>query len=209
MSERVLVLATRNRHKVEELMELFDDLPLGRILCALDFPDVPDVIEDGDTLEANALKKAREVAEATGHMCLADDTGLFVDALDGAPGVFAARYAGEGCSYADNCRKLVAELDELGPSVSRDARFRTVMAVVDPAAPGGPKALLAEGELAGEILHEARGSGGFGYDPLFHLPDRGATLAEMELEEKNRISHRARAAKQMHEVLFEYLAGIA
>lgn len=205
MEKRVLVLATRNRHKVEELADLFDDLPV-RVVSAADLPGVPDVVEDGETLEANALKKAREVAVAVGEMCLADDTGLFVEALDGAPGVYAARYAGPEATYADNCRRLLLELEGV-PEERRGAYFATVMAFVDPRAPGGPVERTVEGRVEGRILTASRGEGGFGYDPVFLLPDHGQTLAEMSLNEKNQISHRALAARRMHDVLSEYLTG--
>jgi len=209
---RTLVLATRNRDKVLELGKLFAELPLD-VRSVVDFPDVPEVIEDGKTLEANALKKARAVAEATGQMSLADDTGLFVTALDGAPGVFAARYAGEDCTYEDNCRKLADELAKLETGqdrpLDRGAEFVTVMAMVDPVrkngSESGPKQLLSRGVLPGKILPQPQGTGGFGYDPLFELPGTGQTLAEISLEQKNRISHRAKAAEQMRLLLNDYL----
>jgi XTP/dITP diphosphohydrolase len=203
VKKRVLVLATQNRDKVKELSKLFADLPL-EVVCAADLPDMPDVVEDGETLEANALKKAHEVAEATGEMCVADDTGLNVDALNGAPGVYAARYAGPEATYSDNCRRLVLEMQGV-PEEERGASFATVMAFVDPKASGGPVERTVEGRLEGRILTASRGEGGFGYDPVFLVPDREQTLAEMSLEEKNKISHRARAARRMHDVLMEYL----
>ncbi len=206
---RTLVLATRNRDKVAEMSRLFADLPIDELLCALDFPELQEVVEDGGTLAENAFLKARSVAHATGRMSIADDTGLFVDALEGAPGIYAARYAGEGCSYEDNCRKLLRELENVPPP--RTARFMTAMVFVDPAGRAGNDGSAVEhqveGVLEGEILQEMRGGGGFGYDPLFLVIGQGRTLAEMAIEEKNRISHRARAAAAMHSFLKEYLAG--
>lgn len=190
-----VVLATRNRHKVEELAALLGDLGI-RIRTLADFPDAPDVEEDGATCEANAIKKACEISKATGLTAVADDTGLEVDALDGRPGVYAARYAGDGATYDDNCRKLIQELSGV-PRERRTARFITVAAI---AAPGEP-AQVAHGVLKGYITDAAVGSGGFGYDPVFFVPELGATLAEITAEQKNRISHRAKAFLQAKELL--------
>lgn len=203
---RVLVLATRNRHKVEELRELLAGLPVT-IRTAEDYPDLPEVVEDGETLQENARKKAREVAAFTGELALADDTGLLVDALDGAPGVYSSRYAGEDASYADNCRKLVQELQAIGAlrADQRRAHFETVVAIVDPRVSPAAE-LMAHGEVAGEILREPRGEGGFGYDPLFLVPARGRTLAELSLVEKNQLSHRSAAVQRARELLARYLA---
>jgi XTP/dITP diphosphohydrolase len=201
MSTRpTLVLASRNPDKIRELSALFADLPLAAVRSALDYPHLDEVEETGSTLSENALLKAWAVAEETGHPAVADDTGLFVDALDGEPGIFASRYAGEDCSYGDNCRKLLAALE--GESAPRSARFKTAMALVDPET--GVEEVV-EGVLEGEILAEMRGSSGFGYDPLFLVEGSGRTLAEMDLAEKNRISHRAQAARAMHEVLRDFL----
>ena len=182
-----LVLATRNRHKGQELVALLGDL--GLTIRTLDeFPDTPDVVEDGATCEANAVKKARAVAEYTGLPAVADDTGLEVDALGGRPGVYAARYAGEGATYEDNCRKLLQELMSVPPE-QRTARFVTVAAI---ALPSG-EVRVAHGILEGVIAEEARGTLGFGYDPVFLIPELGKTLAQLSAEQKNRISHRAKA----------------
>lgn len=201
---RRIVLATRNPDKVRELAALFADLPASEVISAADLGDLPEVVEDGTTLEANALKKAREIARITGELCVADDTGLEVEALDGAPGVYAARYAGPDATYADNCAKLLQELRGVIRS-SRGARFRTVMAVVDPSA--NDWEACVEGVLEGRILEAPMGDRGFGYDPLFWVPDLSRSLAEIPLEEKNRISHRARAAEAMREVLHNHLVG--
>jgi len=190
-----VVLATRNRHKVEELAALLGDLGI-RIRTLADFPDAPEVEEDGTTCEANAIKKACEIARVTGLTAVADDTGLEVDALDGRPGVYAARYAGEHATYEDNCRKLVQELEGV-PHDRRTARFITVAAI---AVPGEP-AQVTQGVLSGYITEKASGSKGFGYDPVFYVPELKATLAEISAEQKNRISHRAKAFLQAKELL--------
>lgn len=190
-----IVLATRNRHKGEELAALLGDLNI-RIRTLADFPDAPEVEEDGVTCEANAIKKATEIARATGLTAVADDTGLEVDALGGRPGVYAARYAGEGATYEDNCRKLIQELSGV-PRERRTARFITVAAI---AVPGEP-AQVASGSLEGYITEAPAGTGGFGYDPVFYVPEVGATLAEISAEQKNRISHRAKAFLQAKELL--------
>lgn len=190
-----IVLATRNRHKGEELAALLGDLGI-RIRTLADFPTVPEVEEDGATCEANAIKKAREIARATGLTAVADDTGLEVDALGGCPGVFAARYAGEHATYEDNCRKLLQELAGV-PEPKRTARFLTVAAI---ALPGGD-VHVAQGILEGLITEEPIGDRGFGYDPVFKVPELGKTLAELTAEEKNRVSHRAKAFVQAKEIL--------
>jgi XTP/dITP diphosphohydrolase len=194
---RELVLATRNRHKVEELVALLDDL--GVTIHTLDeFPDAPDVVEDGGSCEANAVKKARAIAEFTGLPAVADDTGLEVDALGGRPGVYAARYAGEDATYEDNCRKLLRELTGV-PREQRAARFLTVAAIALPS--DGTR--VAQGILDGVIAEEASGTLGFGYDPVFLLPELGKTLAQLSADQKNRISHRAKAFTQARDMLRE------
>lgn len=198
-----IVLATHNRDKARELRVLFGTLEGVDVVTAGELDgDAPEAIEDGSTLAENALIKARALAAFSGLLSVADDTGLEVDALDGAPGIHAARYAGENVTYADNCAKLLHELDGV-PAAERTARFRTVMALVDPAT--GTEQTV-DGLLEGRILDGMRGDGGFGYDPLFALLDRDATLAEISSEEKNRISHRARASQAMLDVLREHLA---
>jgi XTP/dITP diphosphohydrolase len=190
-----LVLATRNRHKGEELAALLGDLGI-RIRTLDEFPGVPDVVEDGSTCEANAVKKAKEIATATGLAAVADDTGLEVDALNGRPGVYAARYAGEHATYEDNCRKLLLELSGV-PRERRTARFMTVAAI---ALPSG-EVQIATGQLEGLIAEKPAGSRGFGYDPVFFIPELGKTLAELSADEKNRISHRAKAFIQAKDLL--------
>lgn len=194
---RELVLATRNRHKVEELVALLGGL--GITIRSLDeFPGAPDVVEDGVTCEANAVKKARAFAEFTGLPAVADDTGLEVDALGGRPGVYAARYAGEGATYDDNCRKLLQELAGV-PRERRTARFLTVAAIALPS--DGVR--VAHGTLDGVIAEEASGTLGFGYDPVFLVPEVGKTLAQLSADHKNRISHRAKAFFQLKDLLQE------
>lgn len=194
---RELVLATRNRNKVSELVALLGDV--GLTIRGLDeFPGAPDVVEDGLTCEANAVKKAKAIAEFTGLPAVADDTGLEVDALGGRPGVYAARYAGEGATYEDNCRKLLQELTGLSQE-RRTARFVTVAAI---ALPSGD-IRVAQGTLDGVIAAEASGTLGFGYDPLFFVPELGKTLAQLSADQKNRISHRAKAFMQAKDLLQE------
>jgi len=190
-----IVLATRNRHKGAELASLLGDAGVA-IRTLDDFPAAPDVEEDGATCEANAIKKATEIARATGLTAVADDTGLEVDALGGRPGVYAARYAGEQATYEDNCRKLLQELDGV-PLSKRTARFLTVAAIASPSG----EVRTTKGILEGLITEECRGDRGFGYDPVFLVPALGKTLAELTPEEKNRISHRAMAFTKMREIL--------
>jgi XTP/dITP diphosphohydrolase len=190
-----IVLATRNRHKGEELASLLGEVGI-RIRTLAEFPTAPEVEEDGATCEANAIKKAVEIARATGVTAVADDTGLEVDALGGRPGPFAARYAGEGATYEDNCRKLLQELAGV-PHERRTARFLTVAAV---ASPDGA-VQTTQGVLEGLITEACRGARGFGYDPVFYVPELGKTLAELAPEEKNRISHRAKAFLKLRDLL--------
>ena len=180
-----LLIATRNAHKLQEITALFAGHGLT-IVSALDYPDIPDVEEDGKTLEANACKKAETLCQATGLPALADDTGLEVAALGGAPGVYSARYAGVPPDYAANNRKLLAELTG---HRDRSARFRCVIAL---ARPGQPTEWV-EGICAGAIALAPRGEQGFGYDPLFIPNGQPSTFAELSEAEKNRISHRGLA----------------
>jgi XTP/dITP diphosphohydrolase len=190
-----LVLATANLHKAAEIAPL---LPAG--VGVVPRPaGLPDVDETADTLEGNARLKAVAVCEATGEPAVADDTGLEVDALGGRPGVWAARYAGPGATYADNVAKLLAELDGV---TDRRARFRTVALVRFP--DGGE--VVAEGAVTGTIAGRARGEAGFGYDPVF-VPDEGdgRTFAEMTPDEKQAVSHRGRAFRALGEALVPFL----
>lgn len=190
-----LVLATRNRDKGREVRALLAQE--GFTLKTLaDFPEAPEVEEDGETCRANAIKKAVEIARFTGLLSVADDTGLEVDALNGRPGVFAARYAGEEATYEDNCRKLLQDLQGV-PKGRRQARFVTVAAIAHPTG----EVEVSEGILEGEITEAWVGEGGFGYDPVFFVPEWGRTLAQLTPEEKNQISHRARAFTKAKDIL--------
>ena len=182
-----LVIATRNRHKLDEIRAILHQ-PSLEIVSAFDFPDIPDVVEDGATFEANAVKKAVTLATATGCWALADDSGLEVDALSGEPGVYSARYAGEPVSYKANNEKLLANLETVG---DRTARFRCVIALSSPSG----AARTVEGSVEGTIGFEERGTGGFGYDPVFIPEGHTLTFAELEPEAKHAISHRGRALR--------------
>jgi XTP/dITP diphosphohydrolase len=182
-----LLLATRNPHKVREIAAILHPTGL-RIVAADAFPDLPEVVEDGATFEANASKKAAMLARAAGLWTLADDSGLEVDALGGAPGVYSARYAGEPVDYEANNRKVLRQMAGVR---DRAARFRCVIALSDPAG----NVRTVEGRCEGRIIRAPRGRQGFGYDPIF-VPDGFAeTFAEMDGETKNRISHRAAALR--------------
>lgn len=198
-----IVLATNNKDKIREILAYFRDLDLDII------PLTPSPLggeggvrgefklkEEGTTLRDNALQKARTVAKATGQWALADDTGLFVEALEGRPGVFSSRYAGEGATYEQNVSKLLEEMRDVSDE-KRDAYFSCVMALVYP----DGREVTVEGRLEGTIAREPCGDHGFGYDPIFFLPDRACTLAEIPLEEKNKISHRGRALWKMRGVV--------
>lgn len=192
---RNLVLATRNRGKLKEIGTLLSGL-VERIRCAADFEGFPETVEDGVTFEQNALKKAREAVAHTGLPALADDSGLVVEALGGRPGVHSARFAGEGAGDAANNRRLLEELDDL-PADRRRAAFVCVLAFVTP----GGREELFHGRVGGIIIGEQRGEGGFGYDPLFLVDGFDRTMAELAMEEKNRISHRGQALLAFREYL--------
>lgn len=195
-----IVLATRNPHKVQELNEMLSDLDI-HFMAATEFPELNEVEEDGETLQDNALKKARYVAGKTGLPALADDTGLEVEALNGGPGVYSARYAGENVTYQDNVLKLLKEMSSVTDLNKRKAQFRTVIAFINEG-----EEFLFEGKCEGRILTEQRGQDGFGYDPVF-LPDGfDKTFAEMDLGEKNKISHRGRAIANFSEWLHKTIS---
>jgi XTP/dITP diphosphohydrolase len=198
MLMRELVIATGNPGKLAEIRAFLEGLPY-KVLGADDVGGLPEVIEDGETLLSNAQKKARSAAKHTGFLSLADDTGLEVDALEGAPGVYSARYAGEGCSYDDNNRKLLKEMERFGPR-ERSATFRTVMVLAEP----GDREDWVGGSVKGEICREGRGMQGFGYDPIFYLPERRKTFAELSLSEKNQFSHRGQALKRVKAMLLRW-----
>lgn len=191
------MVATGNRHKVEEIRSILADLPIA-VRSLDEFPGAPEVVEDGATYRDNALKKARSAAKFTGKPALADDTGLEVDALGGQPGLYAARFAGEGCTFQDNVRKLLRLMEGV-PSERRGARFRCVIALVSP----DGREQVVEGELRGRITESQAGSSGFGYDPVFYVPEAGKTLAELTADEKNRISHRRRALDRARTIILK------
>ena len=183
-----ILIASRNPHKIREISEIFM-LPSLEFAGLDQYPGLPEVLEDGATFQENAVKKAMTLALATRQWTMADDSGLEVDALDGEPGVRSARYAGEPSDTAANNRKL---LMALAGRATRSARFRCVIALASPSG----RAQLVEGSCEGVVLTESRGTGGFGYDPLFQPAGYAATFAEMDAGEKNRISHRAAALRR-------------
>lgn len=192
-----LLLATRNEDKVIEIKEILKNLDV-EIVSASQFPDMPDVIEDKDTIKGNSIKKATECAEYSNLLTIADDTGLFVDALGGKPGVHAARFAGEDCSYKDNRVKMLKEMKNIS---NRNAQFRTVCALVS------PDGLIAttEGIVEGKITEKEHGSNGFGYDAIFRADETGRTFGEMTQADKETISHRSRALKKMIPIIEKYI----
>lgn len=191
-----IVVGSRNSGKIREIQAVLADLPY--CVTGLSDQTIPDAEETGTTFQENAILKARYYCQHTGEYCLADDSGLEVDALDGAPGVYSARYAGEQASDEENNQKLLSALTAI-PMQRRTARFRSVLAL---AGPDG-SLMLAEGVCEGIVLFEARGTGGFGYDPLFLMPDQRKTLAEMTLAEKNLVSHRGNALRAFKQQLVQ------
>ncbi|MFN0247613.1 MAG: RdgB/HAM1 family non-canonical purine NTP pyrophosphatase [Kofleriaceae bacterium] len=209
MTARPLVFATRNRGKLVELRQLLSGQD-GLVVLGVEEAQarighaIPDVVEDANTFVGNAIKKAREVSQATGLPALADDSGLEVDALGGAPGVWSARYAGEGAGDAANNAKLLAALVGVPPE-KRTARFRCSLALADVDGPLGARTITADGVCEGVMLEEPRGTGGFGYDPLFLFPELGKTFAELGVGTKGDLSHRARAMQAIRPELVAYL----
>jgi len=194
-----IVLATRNRDKIKEITKILDGLRV-EISSALDFPGLEEVEEDGATLEENASKKAIVVSKFTQQLAIADDSGLEVDALEGRPGVYSSRFAGKDATYDDNNRKLL-ELMEYVPPKNRSSRFVCVVAIADK----GKIKKIIKGTCEGIIGFEPRGKTGFGYDPLFIIPQYDKTFAELGPEIKNRISHRAKAFLETKKFLEESL----
>ncbi len=199
----ILIVATKNKGKVREFQHAF--APLGLTVKSMfDYPDLPDVVEDGATFAENAYKKSKTVGDALGYPVLADDSGLCVDALDGRPGVYSARYAGEDATDQDNNLKLLSELEGLkqgedtGQPLLSTARFVCALSLYDP---DTGREITAEGTVEGWITSEPSGAGGFGYDPLFYLAEHEKTMAELILEEKQKISHRGAALRLLTEKL--------
>jgi XTP/dITP diphosphohydrolase len=191
-----IVIASKNKGKIREIRQIYADLPVS----VVEIDDLPDVIEDGDSFSANARKKAVEIARHTGKWALADDSGLEVDALKGAPGIHSARWSGGG-DEANN-DKLLAELRDI-PAPARTARYRAVVVI---ASPDGRVVAEADGVCEGLIGFERKGTGGFGYDPLFVIPDSGRTMAELPAQAKHAVSHRGQALRRLREPLTRALA---
>ena len=193
-----LLLGTGNRKKLEELQSLLQGVPF-ELLSLGAFPQVRDVMEDGETFEANAVKKATEIAKQTGLLTLGEDSGLCVEALEGSPGVYSARFAGPEKDDIRNCLKILRLMEKL-PDICRGASFRSVVAVALPDRLIG----VVEGEVQGEIAREMRGSGGFGYDPVFVYGPYGKTFGEVSVDMKHRVSHRAQAIQKAKKILEDY-----
>ena len=194
--DKEIVLATHNPDKKKEIMIALREIGVN-ILSLDNFPEIGEIEETGSTLLENSLIKARTVSAVTGKPAIADDTGLEVDALNGAPGIYSARYAGINVSYEDNIRKLLSEMSSFDMD-SRTARFRTVVSFHS-----SNEELWTEGVIEGSITMNAIGKGGFGYDPVFRVRKTGKTFAEMTRQEKNRISHRGVALDKMRQLLKE------
>lgn len=189
-----LVLASRNRHKIEEIKRVLSESGVDNveILSLDDIGYYGEIEENGTTFEENAVIKARVAAEM-GYMSIADDSGLEVDALNGRPGVYSARYAGEPCNDENNNDKLLCELENV-PDEKRTARFVSVVAFIDPE--NEANSFTVRGECPGVMIRERRGNGGFGYDPLFYMPSLNKTYAEITTDEKNAVSHRGKSMRQ-------------
>ncbi|KHF40988.1 XTP/dITP diphosphatase [Halalkalibacter okhensis] len=184
-----IVIATQNKGKIAEFKQLFHGFEIRSLL---DYPTIPDIVEDGETFAENAAKKAETLALHINQMVIADDSGLQVDALDGRPGVYSARYAGESKNDKNNMEKVLMELKDV-PSEDRTARFICLIAVASP----NQETKLYKGTCEGMIATEARGANGFGYDPIFYIPELDRTMAQLTAEEKNKRSHRANALKEL------------
>ena len=196
-----IIIATHNKDKFKELYHGLSSLDV-KLLNLYDFPEIKEIIEDGETLKDNALIKARTVYKITSLPTISDDTGLEVDALGGAPGVFTARYAGENCSYLDNVNKMLREMKNV-PENKRGATFKTVMAYVD-----DKVELTSEGIVQGTVTRTKKGIAGFGYDPIFYIYNKGKTFSEMTIEEKNLVSHRSKAIEALKVKLATYLTNL-
>jgi XTP/dITP diphosphohydrolase len=195
-----VVIATRNLGKLREMEAILDPLSL-KLLSLKDFPEIPEVVEDGTTFAENAGKKARTIARLTGRFAIADDSGLCVDALQGRPGIFSSRFAGEEASDRERYQKLLDEMTGV-PEGQRGAEFICVMAIVSPEG----EMQTVEGKCRGRITFSPQGKHGFGFDPIFFVPEFGKTMAELEPEAKNQISHRAQALKKLKLILPQFLA---
>jgi XTP/dITP diphosphohydrolase len=190
-----VIIATKNPGKAKEFEHIFSARGIV-VRTLLDYPEIPDVEETGVTFEENAILKAEAVSQALGKMVIGDDSGLMVDALEGRPGIYSARYAGEPKNDQNNTDKVLSELKGL-PEEKRSARFYCALAVAVP----GQEPMTVSGTCEGRILEERRGTNGFGYDPVFYVPEKGVAMAELSSDEKNKISHRANALKKLDVVL--------
>ncbi len=195
---KTVIFATGNQNKLREIREIMADIPDVRIISMKEAGIEADIVEDGDTFEENARIKAEAVSGLSGEIVLADDSGLVIDALNGEPGIFSARYMGEETSYHIKNNELVRRLEGV-PDEERTARFVCAVAAAVP----GKKTYVVRGVMEGRIGYEEKGANGFGYDPIFFLPSYGKTSAEIPPEEKNRISHRGKALRAVREVLIE------
>lgn len=194
-----IVIATRNPGKMREIADLLKSSQV-KFLSLLDFPQIPEIIEDGNTFAENAQKKARVISQLTGLLCIADDSGLCVEALQGRPGIFSSRFAGENITDKERCQILLFQLRGV-PLAQRKATFVCVIALATPQG----KVKVVEGKCHGLISLSPRGTHGFGFDPIFLLPKLNKTMAELTLEEKNKISHRARALRKIKKILPAFL----
>lgn len=194
-----VIIATKNPGKAREFEAIFAKRGMA-VRTLLDFPEIPDVEETGTTFEENAIIKAETISKALNKMVIGDDSGLMVDVLDGRPGIYSALYAGEPKNDEKNTNKLLSELKGV-PEDKRTARFYCALAVAVP----GEETFTVAGTCEGRILEEPRGTHGFGYDPVFYVPEKGAAMAELSADEKNRISHRANALKKLDTLLDSHL----
>ncbi|HRZ40794.1 MAG TPA: XTP/dITP diphosphatase [Candidatus Omnitrophota bacterium] len=199
---QTLIIATRNRGKLREIKELLKDLPL-KVVSLADYPDMPPIVEDGKTFRANALKKAFTISRKTKMLVLGEDSGLEVEALGWRPGIFSARFSGEQADDEKNNQKLLEELKAVDPK-RRRARYRCVAALTD----GERFIATVSGSCEGSIAREPRGKNGFGYDPLFLVPEYNKTFGELPPEVKERLSHRGKAMKKVKKFLKRYLGSV-
>ncbi|WP_462412419.1 XTP/dITP diphosphatase [Neobacillus sp. Marseille-QA0830] len=190
-----VIIATKNPGKAREFEEIFARRGI-EVRTLLDFPEIPDVEETGKTFEENAILKAETISRALNRMVIGDDSGLMVDALEGRPGIYSARFAGEPKNDQNNTNKLLTELQGV-PEEKRTARFYCALATAIP----GKETFTVSGTCEGRILQQPRGTNGFGYDPVFYVPDKDVAMAELSADEKNKISHRANALKKLDAVL--------
>jgi XTP/dITP diphosphohydrolase len=190
-----IIIATKNKGKVKDFEVLFNERGY-QVSSLLDFPEISDVEETGSTFVENAILKAEEIAEALNKMVIADDSGLSIDALDGRPGVYSARYAGEEKSDRNNIEKVLEELEGV-PTETRTARFHCALALAIP----NEKTLIVEGTCEGMITEKPEGENGFGYDPIFFVKEQNKTMAQLTSAEKSKISHRANALKKLEQII--------